>query len=89
MDRLLETLRELGGAATTTDLLRVVGRRRLGEAVAAGEVVRVGRGLYALPTLDRIVADEVAARRVRGVLSHGSAARWYGWSLKREPERPS
>jgi very-short-patch-repair endonuclease len=88
VELLTETLRELGGVATTADLLRVVGRRRLATAVAAQEVVRIGRGLYALPVLDRDRADEAAALRVRGVLSHGSAARWHGLSLKNEPERP-
>lgn len=33
-------------------------------------------------------ADEAAAFRVRGVLSHDSAARWHGLNLKNEPERP-
>jgi very-short-patch-repair endonuclease len=88
VELLTETLRELGGVATTADLLRVVGRRRLATAVAAQEVVRIGRGLYALPALHRDRADEAAALRARGVLSHVSAARWHGLSLKNEPERP-
>lgn len=80
-----EWLVELGGVARRSSLLRLVDRRELEGAVAAGLVVRDGRGVYALPTADQ--ARRVAAR-LGGVLSLTSAALAYGWAVKTVPERP-
>lgn len=46
---------------------------------------RLGRGRYALPTIE---ADLAAAHRVSGVLSHESAALWWNWPCGRLPDLP-
>lgn len=78
-------LAEAGGLATRPLLIQLLGRRGLAEALAAGQVVRVGQGRYALPA----VADGVrAAHALRGVLSHTSAALHHGWEVLHTPDRP-
>ncbi len=52
-----QAVAKLGGAATTAEILRELrlhkrrktGERRLQDAVASGEIVRVGKGAYAIP----------------------------------------
>jgi very-short-patch-repair endonuclease len=61
----------LGGRASRTDLLRLVTRRQLDAAVAAGRVLRVAKGQYLLAPLSQAVATAAACR---GVLSHETAA---------------
>jgi len=73
-----EVLRLLGGHARTCDLRERLGKDRLAGAVRRGEVLRVGRGSYALPELPP--ARAVAAR-AKGVLSHLTAARAWGLPL--------
>ncbi|WP_088285547.1 DUF559 domain-containing protein [Kineosporia sp. A_224] len=72
-----EVVRRLGGQAETARVLARVSRRRLEAALAAGDVVRLARGVYGLPSLPPARA---AAVRARGVVSHASAARH--WRLK-------
>ena len=79
------TVRELGGVATTRQLLRAGPRRTLDRAVAQGAVVRLRQGVYCLPDVG---VDLEPATRLSGVTSHGSAALWHGWSLKLPPELP-
>jgi very-short-patch-repair endonuclease len=81
----VEALHRCGGAADLTTLSRLSSRRRLRRALANGTVVRVGTGRYALPTAHVAL---VAAHRVRGVISHRSAAAWWGWELKTQPPWP-
>lgn len=80
-----ERLRELGGVASYRTLVQYSTRRDLERAVAAGDVVRVGRGRYALPEAE---VASVAAHALHGVLSHASAALAWGWALKEVPDRP-
>lgn len=65
-----DQLRTLGGTATWAQLQTVVGKRALLTAVRDGDVVRLSRGLYSLPAN----VDRSMARRLRGVVSHLSAA---------------
>lgn len=81
-----EALTRLGGCSDHATLLRVTSRKRLRRAVARGDVVRVGRGSYALPTADQGLT---AAARLSGVVSHASAAAVHRWELGLRPERPA
>lgn len=87
IDRLLE---ERGGAARRSDLVGHAGAsgrsldRRLAEMVAAGDLVRSRRGLYALPGVDPAVVAAVAAG---GALSCVSAAHRWGLPLLSAPGR--
>lgn len=80
-----DLLRDLGGTARRSTLLRVLDRVQLERALAAGLVVREARGLYALPEADE--ARRVAAR-LGGVLCLTSAALRHGWAVKTVPDRP-
>lgn len=81
----VDLLLELGGIARRRALLRVVERADLDRAVAAGDVVRDARGLYALPDVDD---GARAAARLGGVLSLTSAALAHGWAVRTLPDRP-
>jgi very-short-patch-repair endonuclease len=80
-----DLLRDLGGLARRSTLLRIAGRSDLDRAVAAGLVVRDARGLYALPDAD---ASRRIAARLGGVLCLTSAALAHGWAVKVVPKRP-
>ncbi len=77
-----EVIRAFGGSAPWSRLKRRVSRRRLRQAVAAGEVVS-DHGTYSLPPTP--YADRVA-RRLRGVRSHRSAAERWGFALPPRPD---
>jgi very-short-patch-repair endonuclease len=81
----VEAMHRCGGVADHATVVRLSTRRRLRRALAKGAVVRTARGRYALPTAD---VAAVAAQRVRGVVSHRSAAAWWGWALKQQPSLP-
>jgi very-short-patch-repair endonuclease len=72
----------MDGYATWTDLARLSTQHRLRASLAAGHVVRVGRGRYALPELP--LAWEAAAT-VGGVVSHLSAALELGLAVIHKP----
>ena len=73
----VELLRRSGGVAGPV-LVHVCGRGPVRTALAAGLVVRVGRGRFALPA----VLDSVGvAHGMSAVLSHLSAARFWGWEV--------
>ncbi len=78
-------LDRLGGVARTADLRRFTSRAKLRRAVRRGEVVRLARGRYALPTAQDGLQ---AAIRLTAVLSHRSAAAYWGWELKTQPPGP-
>jgi very-short-patch-repair endonuclease len=78
-------LEQLGGVADRRTLLRLVSRRQLDRALAEGDVVRLGRSRYAVPAADDALR---AATRVRGVVSHQSAALRHGWKVKQVPTVP-
>ena len=76
---------ETGGIATWRDLTAAFPRAEITSALAAGRLVRWGRGRYGLPGLDR---DRAAATGLDGVLDRLSAAQAWGWGVKLPPERP-
>ena len=80
-----EALTQLGGVATTGDLLRLTSERRLRTALARGDVERLARGRYRLPDADRALAR---AARAGGVVSHLSAAVVHGWEVAHPPTLP-
>lgn len=79
-------LERLGGVAEAQQLLRWTTRRRIRRSVKAGEIKRLARGRYALPTADEALA---AAVELGGaVVCLRSAAAHHGWALKEQPELP-
>ena len=80
-----EALAQLGGVATTRELLALTTRRRLRTALQHGTVLRLTRDSYALPTAQEALT---AAGRVSGVASHLSAASFYGWKVLEQPGLP-
>lgn len=80
-----EVLTTLGGVATRAVLVRACSRRAVDAAIAAGDVVALARGRYALPAADEARA---AAHRVSGVVSHRSAALLHGWAVATPPAAP-
>lgn len=78
-------LEQRGGICRREDLLAVVSDAEVRRALRAGEVVRRGRGRYALPVVDEAVG---VAHGLGGVLSHSSAALWWGWEVRTVPLRP-
>lgn len=80
-----EELARLGGVSTRASLLRRAPRAEVDAALRSGEVVRLARGRYALPTADEARA---AAHALNGVLRLTSAALHWGWAVKRPPDRP-
>lgn len=80
-----EVMTELGGVVTRGALISATTRAIVDEALASGEIVAVARGRYALPSADRA---RLAAHRLRGVLSHVSAAIEWGWAVAVTPTEP-
>jgi very-short-patch-repair endonuclease len=78
-------LEQLGGIASRKELLRLVTRREIEEALAAGCVVRPTRGRYALPT--EHPAREAAQCLTGTVVLISAAAHWQ-WKRMWEPKRP-
>jgi very-short-patch-repair endonuclease len=81
----VESLQRLGGVATRGTLIAVTDRNRVDRALAAGDIVVLARGRYALTDVDEARA---AAHRLTGAVSWRSAAQLWGWELLRMPERP-
>lgn len=81
----VEALAVSGGVATRGVLIDVTSRGEFDRAVAAGDIIRVARGRYALAVVDESLA---AAHRLAGVLCLTSAALHWGWAVKFVPERP-
>lgn len=76
---------QLGGVATTPELMEQLSIHDLRVAVDKGHVVRLARGRYCT----RTSADGVrAAAQVAGVASHLSAALLHGWKVARTPSKP-
>lgn len=80
-----EAVKELGGITSRTPLLGLVTRGDLERAVAAGDIVRVTRGRYALPTDDRARA---AAHQLTGTAVLTTAAAHWKWARMWEPRQP-
>lgn len=81
----VEWLRELGGVARRSALLKLVDRAELEAALADGLIVRDARGCYALPETDVAVR---AAHQLGGALSLTSAALRHGWGVKTVLNKP-
>ncbi|RNM17322.1 hypothetical protein [Nocardioides pocheonensis] len=81
-----QALERLGGVSDRKGLLGLCSRRALDAAVANGSVARIARDRYALPAANE---GRVAAARLRGVVSHLSAALAHGWKVKSPPAAPS
>jgi very-short-patch-repair endonuclease len=80
-----EALTSLGGVATTRQLVRLSSARELRAAVAAGAVVRVGRGRFRTKDADKALKR---AAELRGMASHLSAAQVHGWEMPYAPSIP-
>lgn len=85
MQSVREILLRQGGWATFADLAGVLSRRSIRAALAAGELQRIGVGIYGLPDLPTDLATALA---YDGVLSHISAAATLGLPLLVTPEKP-
>jgi very-short-patch-repair endonuclease len=83
--RVVECLSQLGGIASRAQLVAAQSRKEVDRALAHGDIVAVGRGRYALASVD-LAAQH--AHALNGVLSHTSAALHHGWEVKIVPERP-
>ena len=81
----VEALERFGGMASQTEVLRLTTRRRLRAAVRHGDVLKVSRRRYVLPTADDA---RRAAARLTGVVCLRSAAAHHGWAMKEQPEEP-
>ena len=80
-----KALERLGGVGTAAQVVALSSRHRLRGALAAGAVVRLGRGRYALVQVSR---HRQVAMEMSGVCSHLSAALHWGWAVKWPPSRP-
>lgn len=80
-----EVLERMGGVATRGALIRATSRATVDAALAAGEVVVLARGRYALAAADEALT---AAHRLTGVASHESAALHHGWAVLHTPQQP-
>lgn len=78
-------LQRLGSVADGTTMRRACDTHVLRQAVRDGRVVHLGRNGYALPGADEAMS---AATRLHATASHLSAARTYGWKVKRLPPSP-
>lgn len=81
----VEALERLGGVATRGGLVAATSRAEVDRALAAGDVVALARGRYALPHVD---VARAAAHRLSGVVSHTNAALLHGWGVRTTPDRP-
>lgn len=79
----VEVVRRLGGRARTRLVLEHATRGRVAAAVRDGRLLRPRRGLLILPELPDAA---VVAARAGGVVSHASAAVWWGLALVVVPE---
>lgn len=78
-------LTRLGGCATWGQLRGCCTSHAIKKAAARGQILRTGRGRYALP----LVRDHHReAHRLGAVLSHLSAAAAYGWPVKTPRQHP-
>lgn len=80
-----QLLHRFGGLASRSALIQLTSRAAVDRALREGRIVRLGRGRYALPT-----AHEArrSAGALSGVMSHRSAAAYWGWEMKHLPVQP-
>jgi hypothetical protein len=82
----VEVLAQLGGVARRRVLLAHVDRADLERAVEVGDVVRLGKGRFGLPSADAAVR---CATHVGGVVGLTDAALHHGWAVKTVPAVPN
>jgi very-short-patch-repair endonuclease len=75
----------LGGVSDRATLVRLRSDAEVDAALRAGTLERDARGRYALATTRPAVRT---ANRVSGILSHRSAAQYWGWAQKTPPALP-
>ncbi len=75
----------LGGVCDRATLLRLRSADEVKEALRRGTLERDARGRYSLATTRPAIRT---ANRASGVLSHRSAAQYWGWAQKAPPELP-
>jgi very-short-patch-repair endonuclease len=80
-----EVLAQRGGSATFADLQATVSARSIRNALEAGEIRRVAKGVYAVPEAPPALT---AARSQGGVVSHLSAAQHWGMDVITPPMLP-
>src|SRR5947207_2285449 len=78
-------LERLGGCATRRQLLQACTDNQLRRGVKGGDILRLRRGRYALPSVEQ---HRIEAHRRSAVLSHLSAAQAHGWPVKWPPHVP-
>jgi len=81
----VSALQQLGSVAGATTLRKLCDPWQVRVAVRDGAIVRVGPRRYALPAAGEA---HQAAARLNGVVSHLSAALFWGWKFKLPPETP-
>lgn len=81
----MDILRRVGGTATFADLRRVTSARSIRLALADRRIRRLAKGFYALPEQPSPVA---VAHAYGGVLSHESAALYWGFQVVARPAVP-
>jgi len=75
----------LGGVCDRTTLVRLRSAAEVDRALRSGVLVRDARGRYALPSTRPAIRT---ANRVGGIVSHRSAAQYWGWAQKSPPPLP-
>jgi len=83
--RVVHVLERLGGVADRATLVQLTSRAKFEAALRIGDVVRDSRGRYALPAADQAVR---AANALSAIVSHGSAAAYWGWETKKPSQQP-
>jgi very-short-patch-repair endonuclease len=81
----VEVLGRRGGSATFGDLRALLSARDIRKALAAGQIRRVAKGVYALPKAPSALT---AARSHGGVVSYTSAAEHWGMDVIVPPTLP-
>jgi len=81
----VEVLGRRGGTSTFADLRALVSARAIRNALAAGQIHRVAKGVYALPGAPPALT---AARSHAGVVSHLNAAQHWGLAMINPPTVP-
>ena len=82
---LISQVTVLGGVCDRATLVRLRSAAEVDAALRDGVLERDTRGRYALPTTRPALRT---ANRVAGVLSHRSAAQYWGWAQKAPPPLP-
>ena len=85
MADVVDVLGRRGGSATFADLRALVSARSIRNALDAGQIRRVAKGVYALPDAPPALT---AARSHGGVVSHLSAAQHWGLGVVNRPALP-